>query len=115
MEPTRVKSLYRRDQKFWSRRPLSEDMVFHAAFDVFCLLPGVYGALRGALRPESEPLLWALCEEQALAHISPDEVKQRKKQRKLDHEVDDLRRRLDAARHTQRQVVLSNREIRLLR
>ncbi|XP_070397457.1 egalitarian protein homolog isoform X2 [Dermacentor albipictus] len=110
-----VKSLYRRDQKFWSRRPLSEDMVFHAAFDVFCLLPGVYGALRGALRPESEPLLWALCEEQALAHISPDEVKQRKKQRKLDHEVDDLRRRLDAARHTQRQVVLSNREIRLLR
>ncbi|XP_075526876.1 egl_like_exo domain-containing protein isoform X2 [Dermacentor variabilis] len=110
-----VKSLYRRDQKFWSRRPLSEDMVFHAAFDVFCLLPGVYGALRGALRPESEPLLWALCEEQALAHISPDEVKQRKKQRKLDHEVDDLRRRLDAAQHTQRQVVLSNREIRLLR
>ncbi|KAH6922348.1 hypothetical protein HPB50_013388 [Hyalomma asiaticum] len=84
-------------------------------FDVFCLLPGVYGALQGALRPESEPLLWALCEEQALAHISPDEVKQRKKQRKLDHEVDDLRRRLDAARHTQRQVVLSNREIRLLR
>ncbi|KAL1415390.1 hypothetical protein MTO96_029455 [Rhipicephalus appendiculatus] len=110
-----VKSLYRRDQKFWSRRPLSEDMIFHAAFDVFCLLPGVYGALQGALRPESEPLLWALCEEQALAHISPDEVKQRKKQRKLDHEVDDLRRRLDAARHTQRQVVLSNREIRLLR
>lgn len=110
-----VKSLYRRDQKFWSRRPLSEDMIFHAAFDVFCLLPGVYGALQGALRPESEPLLWALCEEQALAHISPDEVKQRKKQRKLDHEVDDLRQRLDAARHTQRQVVLSNREIRLLR
>ncbi|XP_075738729.1 egl_like_exo domain-containing protein isoform X4 [Rhipicephalus microplus] len=112
---TKVKSLYRRDQKFWSRRPLSEDMIFHAAFDVFCLLPGVYGALQGALRPESEPLLWALCEEQALAHISPDEVKQRKKQRKLDHEVDDLRQRLDAARHTQRQVVLSNREIRLLR
>ncbi|XP_075738728.1 egl_like_exo domain-containing protein isoform X3 [Rhipicephalus microplus] len=112
---TLVKSLYRRDQKFWSRRPLSEDMIFHAAFDVFCLLPGVYGALQGALRPESEPLLWALCEEQALAHISPDEVKQRKKQRKLDHEVDDLRQRLDAARHTQRQVVLSNREIRLLR
>ncbi|XP_077495589.1 egl_like_exo domain-containing protein isoform X2 [Amblyomma americanum] len=110
-----VKSLYRRDQKFWSRRPLSEDMVFHAAFDVFCLLPSVYAALRGALRPESEPLLWALCEEQALAHVSPDEVKQRKKQRKLDHEVDDLRRRLDAARHSARQVVLSNREIRLLR
>uniref|UniRef100_A0A1E1XLX2 Putative molting cycle collagen and cuticulin-based cuticle n=1 Tax=Amblyomma sculptum TaxID=1581419 RepID=A0A1E1XLX2_AMBSC len=110
-----VKSLYRRDQKLWSRRPLSEDMVFHAAFDVFCLLPGVYASLRGALRPESEPLLWALCEEQALAHVSPDEVKQRKKQRKLDHEVDDLRRRLDAARHSARQVVLSNREIRLLR
>lgn len=112
-----VKSLYRRDQKFWSRRPLSEDMVFHAAFDVFCLLPAVYGALRGALRPPSEPLLQALCEEQVLAHISPDEVKQRKKQRKVDHEVDDLRRRLDAATAQQppRQVVLSNREIRLLR
>lgn len=110
-----VKSLYRRDQKFWSRRPLSEDMVFHAAFDVFCLLPAVYGAFRSALRPSSEPLLQALCEEQVLAHISPEEVKQRKKQRKVDHEVDDLRRRLDAASSTPRQVVLSNREIRLLR
>ncbi|EEC15704.1 conserved hypothetical protein, partial [Ixodes scapularis] len=108
-----VKSLYRRDQKFWSRRPLSEDMVFHAAFDVFCLLPAVHDALRGAIKPEFGPLLHALCEEQVLSHISPEEVKGRKKQRKVDHEVDDLRRRLDST--SARQVVLSNREIRLLR
>lgn len=111
-----VRGLYRRDQKFWSRRPLSEDMIFHAAFDVFCLLPAVHGNLREAIHPESEPLLRALCEEQVLAHISPDEVKGRKKQRKVDHEVDDLRKRLDGAgASVSRQLVLSNREIRLLR
>ncbi|XP_064486922.1 egalitarian protein homolog [Ornithodoros turicata] len=108
-----MKSLYRRDQKFWSRRPLTEDMVFHAAFDVHCLLPIVYDALKGAIQPESVYLLQELCEEQVQAHIIPDEVKGRKKQRKIDHEVADLRSRLTAS--TARQVVLSNREIRLLR
>ncbi|UYV84521.1 egl [Cordylochernes scorpioides] len=40
-----VKALYRRDPKFWNRRPLSDDMIFHAAFDVFCLVPTVYQTL----------------------------------------------------------------------
>lgn len=108
-----MKSLYRRDQKFWSRRPLTEDMVFHAAFDVHCLLPTIYDTLRSAIQPEFGSLLWELCEEQVQAHIAPEEVKARKKQRKIDHEVADLRARLVAS--TARQVVLSNREIRLLR
>lgn len=42
-----MKSLYRRDQKFWSRRPLTEDMIFHAAFDVYCLLPTTYYNIKG--------------------------------------------------------------------
>ncbi|XP_013794505.1 uncharacterized protein LOC106478500 [Limulus polyphemus] len=108
-----MKNLYRRDQKFWIRRPLTEDMIFHAAFDVFCLLPTVYNTIREMLRPESLPLLEELCEEQVLVYIRPDEVKGRKKQRKIDMEVSDLKRKL--ATPSCKQIVLSNREIRLLR
>ncbi|CAL1267152.1 unnamed protein product [Larinioides sclopetarius] len=108
-----MKSLYRRDQKFWSRRPLTEDMIFHAAFDVFCLLPTVYYNIKSLLRPESFPMLNELCYEQLMTYIRPEEVKSSKKQRKIDMEVQDLKQKLNSA-HT-KQVVLSNREIRLLR
>ncbi|XP_015916555.1 egalitarian protein homolog [Parasteatoda tepidariorum] len=108
-----MKSLYRRDQKFWSRRPLTDDMIFHAAFDVFCLLPTVYFNIKSLLRSDSLPMLEDLCYEQIMTYIRPDEVKSSKKQRKIDMEVLDLKQKLNSA-HT-KQVVLSNREIRLLR
>lgn len=108
-----MKSLYRRDQKFWSRRPLTEDMIFHAAFDVFCLLPTVYCNIKGLIRKESLPMLEELCQEQIMTYVSPENVKSSKKQRKIDMEVQDLKAKL-SAQHT-KQVVLSNREIRLLR
>ena len=62
-----------------------------------------------------EPLLWELCEEQVLMHIKPGEVKQHKKQRKVESEVSDLKAKLATSAHTGRNIVLSNREIRLLR
>lgn len=33
-----LKNIYRRDQKFWSRRPLSRDMLLYAAIDVLVLI-----------------------------------------------------------------------------
>lgn len=46
-------------------------------------------------------------------HIKPAEVKARKKQRKVETEVADLKKRMEEA--TTKNIVLSNREIRLLR
>lgn len=48
-----------------------------------------------------------------MTYIHPEEVKSSKKQRKVDMEVLDLKQKLNGA-HS-KQVVLSNREIRLLR
>lgn len=48
-------------------------------------------------------------------HIRPGEVKQRKKQRKVESEVSDLRGKLSSCAQSGRNIVLSNREIRLLR
>lgn len=45
-------------------------------------------------------------------HIKPNEVKIRKKQRKISTEVSDLKQKLA---QTNKSIVLSNREIRLLR
>lgn len=45
-------------------------------------------------------------------HIKPNEVKIRKKQRKISTEVADLKNKLA---QTNKSIVLSNREIRLLR
>ena len=64
------------------------------------------------LLPETLPLFSDLCEEQILLYIDPETIKARKNQRKIDLEVQDIREKLDAASGN---VVLSNREIRLLR
>uniref|UniRef100_A0A023FBH7 Putative deddy 3'-5' exonuclease protein n=1 Tax=Triatoma infestans TaxID=30076 RepID=A0A023FBH7_TRIIF len=110
-----LKALYRRDQRYWARRPLTRDMLLYAAADVLSLVPQVYNAMLKELRKDLEPLLWELCDEQVLMHIKPSEVKQHKKQRKVESEVSDLRAKLATSAHTGRNIVLSNREIRLLR
>lgn len=110
-----LKALYRRDQRYWARRPLTRDMLLYAAADVLSLVPQVYNAMLKELRRDLEPLLWELCEEQVLMHIKPGEVKQHKKQRKVESEVSDLKAKLATSAHTGRNIVLSNREIRLLR
>lgn len=41
-----IKAVYRRDQRFWARRPLSGDMVVYAAADVLALVPNIYLAMK---------------------------------------------------------------------
>ncbi|XP_014251079.1 uncharacterized protein LOC106667543 [Cimex lectularius] len=110
-----LKVLYRRDQRFWARRPLTMDMLLYAAADVLSLVPHVYTSMLKGLRKDLEPLLWKLSEEQVLMHIRPNEVKENKKQRKVESEISDLRAKLASSGQTGRSIVLSNREIRLLK
>lgn len=65
------------------------------------------------IKPEMLTLFAELCEEQVCMHIKPQDVKTRKKQRKVETEVADLRKRMEDT--TGKNIVLSNREIRLLR
>ncbi|XP_064117205.1 uncharacterized protein LOC135222824 isoform X2 [Macrobrachium nipponense] len=108
-----MKNVYRRDQRFWARRPLTEDMIVYAAYDVIALVPTVHDAMKRQLDPGLMPLFEELCREQVESMIQPDEVKQKKKQRKIETEVAELKTKL--ATTQARAIVLSNREIRLLR
>merc|ERR1719266_631626 len=108
-----VKNIYRRDQKFWARRPLTRDMICYAGADVLALVPTIYNAMASQIKPEFSNLFSELCEEQVMLYIQGEEVKNRKKQRKVETEVADLRLKL--ATIQSRNIVLSNREIRLLR
>lgn len=65
-----------------------------------------------SIRPEYRELLSELCTEQILMLIRPVDVKMRKKQRKVRSEIQDLKVKLKSA---SKNIVLSNREIRLLR
>lgn len=65
------------------------------------------------IKPEHECLFAELCEEQIQMHIRPAIVKARKKQRKIATELSDLKKRMEEA--TSKNIVLSNREIRLFR
>lgn len=108
-----MKKAYRRDPKFWSHRPLTDEMIYYAAFDVFALIPDVYQNMVKGIKPEYVPLLEQLNYEAIFARIKPDEVKTTKKQRKIEMEVTDLKHKLYNSEA--KQIVLSNREIRLLR
>ncbi|KAK2586277.1 hypothetical protein KPH14_001532 [Odynerus spinipes] len=108
-----LKNIYRKDQRYWSRRPMTRDMLIYASSDVLSLVPRVYLAMSRLIKPEIQCLFKELCEEQILMHIKPAEVKARKKQRKVETEVADLKKRMEEA--TSKSIVLSNREIRLLR
>ena len=45
-----VKNIYRRDQKFWARRPLTRDMICYAGADVLALVPTIYTAMARSVR-----------------------------------------------------------------
>ena len=72
-----------------------------------------YYSMFSEIKPEFRNLFHSLCEEQSLMYIQSDEVKERKRQRKVETEVADLKLKL-ATTHS-KNIVLSNREIRLLR
>lgn len=40
-----LKSIYRRDQRYWARRPLTRDMIAYASSDVQNLVPLIYNAM----------------------------------------------------------------------
>ena len=41
-----LKSIYRKDPRFWARRPMSAEMVIYASSDVLCLVPDIYLAMK---------------------------------------------------------------------
>ncbi|KZC09417.1 Exonuclease 3'-5' domain-containing protein 1 [Dufourea novaeangliae] len=108
-----LKSIYRGNQRYWCRRPLTREMLIYASSDVLSLVPQIYVSMAKLIKPEVQVLFSELCEEQIQMHIKPAEVKARKKQRKVETEVADLKKRMEDA--TTKNIVLSNREIRLLR
>ncbi|KRT86304.1 hypothetical protein AMK59_1855, partial [Oryctes borbonicus] len=108
-----LKNIYRRDQKYWSRRPLTREMILYASADVLSLVhEKLYYPLSKAVLPENRNLMIELCEEQIFMHINPDLVKMKKRQRKTETEVGELRVKLS---QPAKSIVLSNREVRLLR
>lgn len=102
-----------KDVNYWRARPLTETMVYEATMDVYCLAGGIYRNLKSQIKPEYEPLFEQLNVEGVLARIKPDEIRSVRKERKIDLEVIDLKRKLYS--DTTSSIVLSNREIRLLR
>ncbi|XP_063388564.1 egalitarian protein homolog [Cydia fagiglandana] len=108
-----LKNVYRRDQRYWARRPLSKDMIIYAASDVLSLVnPAIYAYMSSNIRSDNQQLFEELSNEQVFMHIQPTEVKLRKRQRKINTEVGELKQKLA---ETTKNIVLSNREIRLLR
>lgn len=108
-----LKNVYRRDQRYWARRPLSKDMIIYAASDVLSLVnPAIFSYMSSNIKPENQQLFEELSNEQVFMHIQPTEVKMRKRQRKINTEVGELKQKLA---ETTKNIVLSNREIRLLR
>lgn len=108
-----LKNVYRRDQRYWARRPLTKDMILYSASDVLSLInPAIYTYISSNIKPENQQLFEELSNEQVFMHIQPTEVKMRKRQRKINTEVCELKQKLT---QSTKNIVLSNREIRLLR
>lgn len=65
-----LKNIYRRDQKYWSRRPLTREMVLYASADVLSLVnEKIYYYMIKAIKPENRNLMMDLCEEQVRGNI----------------------------------------------
>ncbi|OTF70073.1 hypothetical protein BLA29_013305, partial [Euroglyphus maynei] len=88
-------------------------MIQFAVTEVYALYPTVYENISGQIRIEYEPLFKQLVYESVFAHINADEIKQLKRQRKFELELTDLKLKL--FNNDKKKIVLSNREIRLLR
>lgn len=60
-----VKSIYRKDQKYWSRRPLSKDMILYASADVLSLIhEKLYPHMIKSILPQNRTLMVELSHEQ---------------------------------------------------
>ncbi|VVC27017.1 Hypothetical protein CINCED_3A000680 [Cinara cedri] len=108
-----LRTLHKKDQRYWLRRPLSRDMLAYAVSDVLTFMPQLYYTMSALIHPSNTKLLEELCEEQAFLYIVPNNVQKRKHQRKIDNELQVLKDKLST--DNGKNVVLSNRELRLLR
>lgn len=60
-----LKNIYRKDQKYWSRRPLSKDMILYASADALSLVhEKLYPYMIKTIHPQNRLLLVELCQEQ---------------------------------------------------
>lgn len=58
----KLKGIYRKDQRYWAKRPLTEEMILYAAADVKSLTdPKLYRKMINELNSESRNLLARLC------------------------------------------------------
>jgi len=108
-----IKRNFKKDNQYWGHRPLTDEMLFYSSLDIYLILHEVFINLKEKIRPEYYPLMDQLNEEAILAKIKPDDVKMKKKLRKTEMEVCDLKNKL--FNRESKLIVLSNREIRLLR
>jgi len=114
----KIKTTYRHDPRFWSRRPLTKQMMCYAAADVLCLelLHAKMGVLIRESNEELKTFFGDLCQEQILAQIHPEEIRQRRKLRKNERDLILLKAKIEQSLDDEDQnLVLSNRELRLLK
>lgn len=112
-----LQSLYRHDPRFWSRRPLTKQMMVYAAADVV-ILEKLYEKLSPQIAsspPETLSHFHELVQEQILTCIHPDEIRQRRKMRKNEKDLEELKSKIETAYAAGEVGVLSNRELRLLK
>ena len=109
----KLHKIYKKDFKYWQKRPLTDEMMQFAITDVYALLPTIYRTMSGQIRGEYKPLFNQLVYESIFSYIHTEEIKQLKRQRKFELEVTDLKLKLFNS--DKKKIVLSNREIRLLR
>ena len=113
MNPLRsqMRMNFKQDKFFWIKRPLSRDKVNYLNCDVQTVI-SLFEKMKLFVVPDMLPLLMLLNREQVLTFIQPNDVMLAKKARKIDCEIFDLRAKL---KMVQAKIVLSNREIKLLK
>jgi len=107
--------MYKHDPRYWARRPLTKQMIAYASCDVLCLVPYLYNEMEKQLTIEKKALLKELTDEQVLALIHPQEIKQRRRVRKNESDLRQLVLLIEKSLQDNVPIVLSNREMRLLK
>ena len=104
-------SIYRHDPRYWVRRPLTKQMLNYASSDVTSLLQ-IYAKLSPLI--EDKEQFHELCREQINMLIQPEEMRQKKKLRKNQQDVELLKKKFEKCNNLSG-LALSNREIRLIK
>ena len=90
---------------------MTQQMLAYAASDVITLTQ-LYPLLKDQVAKSSA--FNELCLEQINAHITPDEIKAKRRFRKNESDIKELRKKLESSADLTREV-LSNRELRLIK